>query len=159
MQAAAAGCSKAKHSRTIPLVSTTIIGRRISFSVGSKSTCPWRDKHWPAHLMSPAVHHLSSSAIGSLSAPDHPAPCLLVAAPRLLWRRFSCARCFSSSHLFPDLAMLHPPTNSLSNPATGLYWTGTRQAGKLARQSGLDWNGKDRTCNLKSMALMSMSLS
>lgn len=117
-----------------------------------------RNKHWPAHLMSPAVHHpvLLRDWVVIRSRPS--APCLLVPAPRLLWRRFSCARCFTSSHLFPwSCPSLCPPANSLSNPGTRLHWAAGGRAGNAGKQ---DWIGAESDWTWRhenSMILMSIS--
>lgn len=74
-------------------------------------------------------------------------------APRLLWRRFSCARCFTSSHLSLASPCLRPPANSLSNP-----WA--RLGGRAGRQAGLSWAGWESTGrgDSSSMTLMSITL-
>lgn len=135
---AAAKQSKAQHARTIPLVSS--INNRTMYKLlcWVQVSGPWRNKHWPAHLMLPAVQRpvLLRDWVVIRTRPS--APRVSSSRPHGCFGGVSRVRAASPHPIFSlVLAMLCPPANSLSTPGTRLDW-----AGRQASRNRLELNGR-----------------
>ena len=125
-----------------------------------KHACSWRDKHWPAHLMSPAVHHpvLLRDWVVIRTRPS--APCLLVPGPTSGLAAFLVC-CAASPHPIFSPWSRHACIPTHEQPVQPCDLTGLDRAGKAGEGggqanrigTGLDWVGIDWTWNLNSMTL------